>query len=223
MKALAILASVFLSMNKTILFFILLFFLALEGKCQINVDSIAIHYSTNNGKREYHNLLVRLQALDSALVKQDFIALYYGSVTQPNFNAAHIDSIENTIKEYNLLQEFMPAYELADSLLVFYPVSITAYFEKTFACYGLKRESEEVLSKQKYMIFSKCVLSSGNGSKEFPFQIAVYNDAIEIVKHLQLKYTLLTQEKNDTRIVVELKKKCQGENKMHFRLVRLNK
>ena len=72
------------------------------------------------------------------------------------------------------------------------------------------------------MIFSKCVLSSGNGSKDFPFKIAVYNDAIEIVKHLQLNYTLLTQKENDKLIVVELKKKYQGENKMYFELVRMN-
>jgi hypothetical protein len=209
---------VFLSMTRTLFFLALCLLLIHDGNSQINVDSIVTRYSSTSGQTAYSSLVHRLQNFDSTLVKQDFIALYYGSVAQPNYNHELIDSIENKIKEYNLLQEFMQAYELSDSLLKIHPVSITAYFEKTFACYGLKRESEEVLSKQKYMIFSKCVLASGNGLMDSPFQIAVYNDAIEMVKHLQLKYKQLSVEDEHT-VVADLSKKYQGVSKLYFKLV----
>ncbi len=205
-------------------YFLLLFiFLCLTLPCtqaQINIDSIATYYSSPSGHKSYAEGIQKLNALDSTLEKKDFIALYYASVFQPSYQLKYIDSIENKIKEYNLLQEFMSANELADSLLSIHPVSITAYFEKSFACYALKRTSEETISRQKYLIFSKCVLNSGNGLPEQPFLIVSYNDAIEVVKYLQVKYKQITIQGNKT-LVFELNKKYQGINTLYFQFVNL--
>lgn len=204
--------------NYRLLFFILLCVASTGTQAQVNLDSMASYYASVPGQKAYEYDVQRLNALDSTLEKKDFINLYYGAAFQPHYQLTHIDSIENKIKEYNLLQEFMSANELADSLLRIHPISITAYFEKSFACYGLKRTSEEAINRQKYLIFSKCVLTSGNGLPESPFLIVSYNDAIEVVKYLQVKYKQITLQGNNT-LAFELHKKYQGIHTLYFQFV----
>lgn len=206
-------------MNKAVFFTLAFFSIALQHSiAQVNIDSIATYYASPEGRLTYIQNTAKLNALDSTLQKKDFVALYYGTPFQPHFDIDLIDSIENKIKEYNLLQEFMLAYELCDSLLLLNPVSITAYFEKSFSCYALKRSAEEAINNQKYRIFAKCVLRSGNGSTAAPFKVVSYNDAIEVVKYLQVKYKQLILI-DDTTIVAELTKKYQGETNLYFQLV----
>jgi hypothetical protein len=187
------------------------------ANAQVNTDSIANATSSSEGRNRYKELVQKLQRSDSTLNRQDFLTLYYGSTRQPLYQLDLIDSVENSIKEYNLLREFIKAYEFADTLLLFHPVSITAYFEKSFACYALKRSEEESFNKQKYRFFINCVLSSGDGSPETPFVVVSYNDAIEVVKYLQVKYKDIQESDNNT-LVVTLLKKYQGRTTLHFRL-----
>lgn len=205
-------------MNKTVIRVCFLFFLHLSlAQAQINTDSISRSSSSSAGHSRYKQLVAKLQQSDSTLQRSDFLSLYYGSVAQPFYKLDLIDSLEQRIKEQNLLQEFIVAYELADSLLAFHPVSITAYFEKSFSCYALKRIDEESVSKQKYRIFIKCVLSSGNGSSETPFVVVSYNDAIEVIKYLQIKYKTI-EEADNNMLVAVLNKKRQGSDKLYFRI-----
>ena len=195
-----------------------LFLLPLSlAHAQINTDSIAHTTSSSAGRIHYKQLVEKLRQSDSTLQRTDFLTLYYGSVEQPSYKLEWIDSLEQNIKEHNLLQEFIQAYELADTLLAFHPVSITAYFEKSFSCYALKRPDEESINKQKYRLFVKCVLSSGNGFKETPFVVVSYNDAIEVLKYLQIKYKTI-EEQDNNRIVAVLNKKRQGSDQLYFRL-----
>ncbi len=184
---------------------------------QINTDSIGLTTSSSAGRIHYRELAEKLRQSDSTLQRNDFLALYYGSIYQPAYQIDLIDSLEIRIKDHNLLQEFIQAYELADTLLAFHPVSITAYFEKSFSCYALKRLDEESINKQKYRLFIKCVLSSGDGSAEAPFVVVSYNDAIEVLKYLELKYKTLEEQDNNL-IVATLNKKRQGSDKLYFRL-----
>jgi hypothetical protein len=205
-------------MNKTLVRVCFLFFLHLSlAQAQINTDSISLSSSSSEGRNHYKQLVVKLQQSDSTLQRADFLYLYYGSVAQPSYNLNLIDSLEQRIKEQNLLQEFIVAYELADSLLAFHPVSITAYFEKSFSCYALKRIDEESINKQKYRLFIKCVLGSGNGSSETPFVVVSYNDAIEVIKYLQIKYKTI-EEADHNLLVAVLNKKRQGSDKLYFRI-----
>jgi hypothetical protein len=204
--------------KKALVFFTLLVLTFHAGQAQLNIDSIGQYYASTAGRITYQENVRRLQALDSTLTKQDFIALYYGAAFQPAYALDWIDSVEYKIKEYNLLQEFMSANELADSLLRVHPVSITAHFEKSFACYGLKRTSEEALAQQQYRIFTRCVLTSGTGLVEHPFYVVSDQDAIEVVKYLQVKYKTVSVEEDHT-IVVALAKKYQGVERLYFKLV----
>ncbi len=205
-------------MNRLIVPVCWLFFLHLTAvQAQINTDSIGLTTSSSTGKSHYRELTEKLNQSDSTLQRDDFLSLYYGSVYQTSYQLDLIDSLEQGIKEHNLLQEFILAYELADTLLAFHPVSITAYFEKSFSCYALKRLDEESINKQKYRLFIKCVLSSGNGSLETPFVVVSYNDAIEVLKYLQVKYKTL-EELDNNQIVATLNKKRQGSDKLYFRL-----
>jgi hypothetical protein len=205
-------------MSKFLVRVCLLFFLPLSlAQAQINTDSIAHSSASTQGRSHYKQLVEKLRQSDSTLERNDFLTLYYGSVEQPSYKLDLIDSIEQNIKEHNLLQEFIQAYELADTLLAFHPVSITAYFEKSFSCYALKRMEEESINKQKYRLFIKCVLSSGNGFKETPFVVVSYNDAIEVLKYLQIKYKTI-EETDNNQIVAVLNKKRQGSDQLYFRL-----
>jgi hypothetical protein len=205
-------------MNKTIVRFFCLFFLQLTlAQAQINTDSIGLSSSSSEGRSHYKQLVEKLNQSDSTLQRRDFLSLYYGSVAQPSYNLQLIDSLEQRIKEQNLLQEFIVAYELADTLLAFHPVSITAYFEKSFSCYALKRNEEESINKQKYRLFIKCVLSSGDGSRALPFVVVSYNDAIEVIKYLQIKYKTMEETDNNLLVAV-LNKKRQGSDKLYFRI-----
>ncbi len=205
-------------MNKTVVRVCFLFFLHLSlAQAQINTDSISLSASTTTGRSHYKQLVTKLQQSDSTLQRSDFLSLYYGSTAQASYNLNLIDSLEQRIKEQNLLQEFIVAYELADTLLAFHPVSITAYFEKSFSCYALKRIDEESINKQKYRLFIKCVLSSGDGSIETPFIVVSYNDAIEVIKYLQIKYKTMEETDNNLLIAV-LNKKYQGSDKLYFKI-----
>lgn len=187
------------------------------AQAQINTDSIAQTTASPAGRRHYKQLVEKLNQSDSTLQRADFLSLYYGSIEQPTYNLELIDSLEQSIKEYNLLQEFIQAYELADTLLAFHQVSITAYFEKSFSCYALKRLDEEAINNQKFRIFVKCVLSSGNGFEATPFVVVSYNDAIEVLKYLQIKYKTI-EETGNNRLVAVLNKKRQGSDQLYFRL-----
>jgi len=204
-------------MNRLVAVCLLFFLLHATAQAQINTDSIGLITSTSAGRSYYRELTQKLRQSDSTLQRSDFLSLYYGSVYQPGYQLDLIDSLELRIKEHNLLQEFIQAYELADTLLAFHPVSITAYFEKSFSCYALKRTDEESVNKQKYKLFIKCVLSSGDGSSQTPFVVVSYNDAIEVLKYLQVKYKTL-EESDNNQIVATLNKKRQGSDKLYFRL-----
>lgn len=196
----------------------LLGLLHFHTKAQVNTDSIALAVASTEGQVLYQKLVDKLSTSDSTLQRLDFLTLYYGAVEQPRYNLNLIDSLETQIKDDNLLQQFIDAYELADTLLAFHPVSITAYFEKSFACYALKRIEEEEINKQKYRMFVRCVLSSGDGSEIQPYKVVSYNDAIETIKYLQVKYKGI-QEANQNILVATLTKKRNGSDLLYFKLL----
>jgi Domain of unknown function (DUF4919) len=201
-------------MNKKVVRICFLFFLQLSlAQAQIDTDSIGF----NTSSVHYKEQAARLQQSDSTLQRDDFLSLYYGSIYQPTYQLDWIDSLEQRIKDHNLLQEFIQAYELADTLLAFHPVSITAYFEKSFSCYALKRIDEEIINRQKYLLFIKCVLRSGDGSVETPYVVVSYNDAVEVLKYLQVKYKSI-EESDRNLLVALLTKKRQGIDRIYFRL-----
>jgi hypothetical protein len=205
-------------MNNTFIIASLLLLLSItQVKAQINADSISQYNATAEGRKNYSLLKQRLVQVDSNLTRNDFYTLYYGASAQSSYQLKIIDTLEQQIKDHNILQEFILAYELADSLLSFHPASITAYFEKSFSCYALKRNEEESINNQKYQIFIKCVLNSGDGSTESPYIVLSKNDAIEVVKFLQLKYKGIDTENNNA-FAVYLQKKRQGSDKLYFRL-----
>ena len=195
----------------------LLLFCASTAYAQVNTDSLITTASTPAGKKHYQQLVEKLHRSDSTLQRADFLQLYYGSVAQVGYQLALIDSLEYQIKDYNLVQEFMQAYEWADSLLSFHPVSITAYFEKSFACYALKRPDEEADAKQKYLLFMQCALRSGDGSAKNPFVVVSDNDAVEVLKYLQVKYKEIQALDSNTLLAV-LTKKYRGAGVIYFRL-----
>jgi hypothetical protein len=173
-------------MKKLIIFFSLLL-VFLNSSAQPDYNIIKNKISSPDSSTFYPKLEQRFVDSDSTLRKEDFYLLYYGGVFSKNYTPQEITEKEKVIRLANYSGEYLQAYELADSLLKIYPVSIQAYFEKAYACHNLKRFDEEEYNRKRYKLFIKIILSSGDGkSLETAWHVNLMNDEYEVLQYLQL-------------------------------------
>lgn len=199
-------------MKKLGLFCLLLF--QLQAFAQVDLAAISKEVANSSSAAYYPTLLKRFQTSDSTLTEQDFVYLYYGFISQPAYQPRVIDTLEVEVKERNKATDYMGAYELADSVLKFYPVSIGLYLEKSFACYHLRRADEEQYNRKRYLVLVRTVLKNGNGTTaDKAYTVLSYNDMYEVTDFLGLNimkeekveangqhYFLLTPSKNKKKI-----------------------
>ena len=160
---------------------------------QINYQQIKKQTCDTLGDFSYPMLIGRFQNSDSTLSLAHFQALYYGGVLRPDFELKKIQDAERSIRLANYSGDFLEAYQLADSLLKEYAVSVQAYFEKAYACFNLKRFEEETYNTKRYKVLIKTILSSGDGKTiESAYQANLPNDEYEVLKFLNLTYKELT-------------------------------
>jgi len=151
----------------------------------MDIQEIKNNTSDTSSEFYYKKLWQRFNNSDSTLTKDHFYYFYYGSTFLPSYQVEAIDSVEESIREANYTKDFIRAYELADSLLQHYPTSIQAYFEKSFACYNLKRFEEEEYNKKRYKVLLKTIMDSGDGkSISSPWYANLPNDEFEVLRYL---------------------------------------
>jgi hypothetical protein len=168
--------------------FIFFLFQILNVSGQIHYDFIKEKLFNNNSDSEYKLLLERFKNSDSTLTREDFVDLYYGAVFLNSYDPGKISKVEERIRILNFSNQFIEAYELADSLLQKYPMSIQAYFEKTWACFNLKRFEEEKYNEKRYKILIKTILQMSDGSSpETAYHCNLPNDEFEVIKFLKLE------------------------------------
>src|SRR5688572_4152749 len=109
-------------MKKIGLLCLLLF--QLQAFAQVDLAAISKEVTNSSSSAYYPTLLNRFQVSDTTLVEQDFVYLYYGFISQPAYKPRVIDTLEVEVKERNRATDYIGAYELADSVLKVYPMSI---------------------------------------------------------------------------------------------------
>jgi len=158
-----------------------------QAFAQLDLAAISKEVNTPASPVYHPSLIKRFQSSDSTLTAQDFLYLYYGFISQPNYKPTQIDTLEVEAKDRNHATDYIGAYELADSVLKFYPVSVGLYLEKSFACYHLRRVDEEQYNRKRYMVLLRTILKSGNGcTSEQAFTVLSYNDMYEVTDYLGL-------------------------------------
>ena len=189
---------------------------------QVDYPYIKAIISDSTSNTYYPTLVQRFAGSDSTLTGEDFYFLYYGAVFLPGYDTTKILEAERAIRLANYSGDFLEAYELADSLLKIYPVSIQAYFEKAYACFSLKRFDEEACNNKRYKVLIRTVLGRGDGkSFETPYHINLHNDEYEIIKYLQLesREELEVEYQGKTYEVVHLKPNKLKIKHLYFILV----
>ncbi|MBX9850770.1 MAG: DUF4919 domain-containing protein [Cytophagaceae bacterium] len=186
---------------------------------QVDYPYIKARISDSTSNTFYPVLTQRFNDSDSTLTGEDFYLLYYGAIFLPDYDTTKILEAERAIRLANYTGEFLEAYELSDSLLKIYPVSIQAYFEKAYACFSLKRFGEEAYNNKRYKVLIRTVMGRGDGkSFETACHINLHNDAYEIVKYLQLesKEELEVEYQGKTYEVVHLRPNKLKLNHLYF-------
>lgn len=177
---------------KKALFIALTFILSFSASIafsQVDYNDIGQKINDKESKTYYSLLVQRFLDSDSTLTMADFQLLYYGATLQNNFEPDKIMEAERDIRLANYSGKFLEAYQLSDSLLKVYPVSIQAYFEKAYACYNLKRFEEESYNTKRYKILIKAILSKGDGKTfETAYTANLANDKYETIKFLGLTF-----------------------------------
>lgn len=166
---------------------ILLFQQAVQA--QPNYEEIKKNIEDPLSPSYYPDLLQRFSASDSTLTMEDFQHLYFGGVFHKNYDLQQIQEAEKLIRLANYEGDHLIAYELADSLLKEYPISIQAYFEKAYACFNLKRFDEEDFNNKRYKILIRAILSLRDGKTfDSAYHANLPNDEYETLKFLRLEY-----------------------------------
>jgi hypothetical protein len=173
-------------MKKTgLLLFLLIITLTLQA--QVDLQTIKKEVLDKTSAFYYPTLLKRFQASDTTLRLDDFRYIYYGFIFQKNYDPSSIDRLEVKIKDLNQIGDYINAYEIADTILKKYPVSIGTYFEKSYACTNLKRSDEELYNRKRYLVLIKTILSNGTGrSTSEAYTVLSYNDMYEVCDYLGL-------------------------------------
>jgi hypothetical protein len=172
-------------MRKILLICLLL--IHVQAFAQVDLAAISKEVTSPTSPVYYPTLLKRFQTSDSTLTSQDFLYLYYGFISQPAYKPRTIDTLEVEAKDRNHATDYIGAYELADSVLRFYPVSVGLYLEKSFACYHLRRVEEEQYNRKRYMVLLRTILKNGTGSTmEYAYTVLSYNDMYEVTDYLGL-------------------------------------
>lgn len=138
----------------------------------------------------YQDLSERFQKLDTSLKAESVRELYFISATLPTYDPEQLIFIEANIRQASLDGNYGYAIELSDSLLKFYPVSLTALFEKAYSCARLGRYSEEHIASLQYKALLRSLTRSHDGmSFSTAIPVINQNDEFEIIRFLNYTTT----------------------------------
>ncbi|MBA4167145.1 MAG: DUF4919 domain-containing protein [Chitinophagaceae bacterium] len=172
--------------------FIAIFFpalMAMQGYAQGTfemVDRQKVEQLVNDASMAtfYPTLLERFNAFDTTLTLSDYRLLYYGFVFQPEY----LWNADQRRKEMNRAikaDQYARVIQLADSVLRTNPVSLTAYYYRTYAMLNAD-ENDSACQKyiKRYTGLRNAILSSGDGQHcNTAFKTIYLEDEDEIMFH----------------------------------------
>ncbi len=158
------------------------FFLCLCALAIGRFDSVT---AQNPDRFSYQELSERFHKLDTSLNAESVRDLYYMSATLPSYSPEQLITIEANIRQASADGNYSYAIELSDSLLSFYPVSLTALFEKAYSCARLGRNAEEHIASMQYKVLLRSLTRSYDGvSFSTAIPVINQNDEFEIIRFL---------------------------------------
>lgn len=174
-------------MRQRILLFCLLFISELIS-AQTLYSYYKDKYFSSEDTAAYNNLLIRFQKSDTSLRLDDFKDLYFGAIFLNSYNPEKIGEAEEKIRQANFSGNYQLAYNFADSLLKNYPMSIQAYFEKSWACHNLGLTEEEEYNKKRYKVLIRAIMDVGDGLTAGSAWFSnLPNDEFEVIKFLKFE------------------------------------
>ena len=157
---------------------ILLFFIAITAvNAQVKLDFTTIEEIVKNEQQYYNDILALYKSDDPYLRVDDIALLYYGQVFSPNYKPGN----DNNEKQLNKLYDegkHVEAYELAQKILEYNPVSLNALFKmiKTSQALARTKEEFETYVKKFYGILGMITQYGDGKSSQSPFVIITPED-----------------------------------------------
>lgn len=155
----------------------LLFVSMAVTNAQVKLDITTIEEIVKNEQQYYNDILALYKNDDPYLRVDDIALLYYGQTFSPNYKPG-TDSNE---KELNRLYDegkHIEAYELAQKILEYNPVSLNALFKmiKTSQALARTKEEFETYVKKFYGIMGMITQYGDGKSSQSPFTIITPED-----------------------------------------------
>jgi hypothetical protein len=168
---------------------------------------------------EYTELIQRFCRADTSLNAEELQIIYYDFVNRKEYRPAEIVVVENKIRQLNADGESEKSLKLADSLLTYYPVSLVALFEKSYAASLLQLQEQELSSIRRYQALLYTIRQSGDGKTlETAFVIINQNDEFEVIRYFDFTATAYSEIslKGKTFDVLDLKRNKEKQSKIYF-------
>ena len=144
---------------------------------QVKLDITTIEDIVKNEQQYYNDILSLYKNDDPYLRVDDIALLYYGQVFSPSYKPG----TDNNEKQLNKLYEegkYIEAYELAQKILEYNPVSLNALFKmiKTSQALARTKEEFETYVKKFYGILGMITQYGDGKSSQNPFVIITPED-----------------------------------------------
>ena len=181
---------------------------------QVFLDYATIEDIVKN-EREYFDEIVGIYKSDDPMIRLDDIALvYYGQAFLPQYNPGN-DENEKALKRFHDAGNHAEAYNTAQKIMEYNPVSLNALFNLLIASKELGKSQEEFESyANKYQRILNMITEYGNGnSANSPFRVITPDDQNYVLFHeLEIEKEISRELDTETlcnMIIVEPSKKFQ--------------
>ncbi len=172
----------------------LLLLVSIAANAQVKLDITTIEEIVKNEKQYYNDILALYKSDDPYLRVDDIALLYYGQVFSPSYKPGS----DNNEKQLNKLYDegkHVEAYELAQKILEYNPVSLNALFKmiKTSQALARTKDEFETYVKKFYGIMDMITQYGDGKSSKTPFAIITPEDQDYVM------YGMLNIKKEITR------------------------
>ena len=169
---------------KKILTTLALSLVAFVASAQVFLDYATIEDIVKN-ERDYFNDIVNIYKSDDPMIRLDDIALvYYGQAFLPQYNPGN-DENEKALKRFHDTGNHAEAYNTANKILEYNPVSLNALFNLLVTSKELGKSQEEFDSyANKYQGILNMITQYGAGnSSDSPFKVISPDDQNYVLFH----------------------------------------
>jgi len=131
-------------------------------------DSIAELTQKKRSELNYDLLLEKFQSVDTTMTNLEVLALMIGETKQDDYYPYELVHVERRILTHSQNSEFKKGLALCDSVLSIHPINFTALLERAYILDKIEDVVEEKKAKFQFVSTLDAVLSSGDGTIQYP-------------------------------------------------------